>query len=382
MTKTHGQLPENSLPSVFIAERGTGGFLLLSALVGFGVGLGASGLVLLLEGIQSLLEPLLDPLLQLRGGRAFGTQDAAWVFLTVPVGLFMAWAIAKRFAPEVAGDGVPEATAALAVHGGRMRKRVVPLKMMATAITVGSGGSAGREGPIVQIGAGIGSWVSARFKLGEHEVRSLVAAGAGAAIGASFNAPIAGMLFALEVVLVSFAPRHMSSVVIASVVAAVTSERIIGSELALQAGTYDMESFNELLLYAALAIVIVLVGVFFLKFLDWLETKAERNDQRLSWMKPVGAGILIAGLIFVEPRLFGTGQEFTNALLLNEQVASITGAGGEFWWVLIFLALGKAIATSLTISSGASRWRVHAVSFHGSRDRHRFRAATRTDLAR
>ena len=342
------------LPAIgVIAERGTGEFLLLSALVGFGVGLGASGLVLLLEGIQGLLQPLLEPLFNAEEV-GFWDPRRAWIFLTVPVGLFLAWAIARRFAPEVAGDGVPEATAALAVHGGRMRKRVVPLKIMATAITVGSGGSAGREGPIVQIGAGIGSWVSARFKLGEHEVRSLVAAGAGAGIGASFNAPIAGMLFALEVILVSFAPRHMSSVVIASVVAAITSQRIVGKELALQAGTYDMKSFSELLPYAALAVVIVVIGVFFLRFLDWLEIKSERNDRKLSWMKPVGAGLLVAGLIFVEPQLFGTGQEFTNALLLNERVTSITGAGGDLWWVLLFLALGKAVATSLTISSGAS----------------------------
>ena len=87
-----------------------------------------------------------------------------------------------------------------------------------------AGGSAGREGPIVQIGAAIGSVISKRFNLGEDQVRSLVAAGAGAGIGATFNAPIAGMLFALEVILSSFAARHMSAIVIASVTAAVTTQ--------------------------------------------------------------------------------------------------------------------------------------------------------------
>lgn len=144
--QNHGQL--RKLPGVgVIAERSTGGFLLLSALVGFGVSLGASGLVLLLEGIQSLLEPVLEPLFNTEEV-GFWDPRRAWIFLTVPVGLFLAWGIARRLAPEVAGDGVPDATAALAVHGGRIRKRVVPLKMMATAIIVGSGGSAGREGPI------------------------------------------------------------------------------------------------------------------------------------------------------------------------------------------------------------------------------------------
>jgi chloride channel protein, CIC family len=342
------------LPAVgVLAERQMGGFLVLSALVGVGVGLGAAVLVLLLEGIQSLLAPLLDPLFSPEEV-GFWSLQRAWIFLTVPLGLLIAWWIAKRFAPEVAGDGVPEAAAALAIHGGRMRKRVVPLKILATAVTLGSGGSAGREGPIVQIGAAVGSWVSRTFKLGEEEVRSLVAAGAGAAIGASFNAPIAGMLFALEVILSSFAPKHMSAIVIASVAAAITSGSIVGEELALQAGVYGLSSFWELVIYAGMAMAVVVVGFLFLRLLDRLEGLAHKHDGSWSWMRPVGAGLLVAGLIFVEPQLFGTGQSFTNTLLLNEQVSSITGLGGDVWWVLMLLALGKAIATSLTISSGAS----------------------------
>ena len=323
-----------------------GGFLVLAALVGVGVGLGAAGLVLFLEAVQQLLAPLLAPLFNAEEV-GFWSLQRAWIFLTVPMGLLIAWWIAKRFAPEVAGDGVPEAAAALAIHGGRMRKRVVPLKMLTTAITIGSGGSAGREGPIVQIGAAVGSWVSRIFKLGEEEVRSLVAAGAGAAIGASFNAPIAGMLFALEVILSSFAPKHMSAIVIASVAAAITSGSIAGEELALSTEVYDLSSFWELVIYAAMAMAVVIVGIFFLKLLDRLEGIAEKHDRSWSWMRPVGAGLLVAGLIFLEPRLFGTGQSFTNALLVSEQV-------GDLWWILILLALGKAVATSLTISSGAS----------------------------
>ncbi|MFV1962711.1 MAG: chloride channel protein, partial [Acidimicrobiia bacterium] len=246
-----------------LAERQMGGFLVLAALVGVGVGLGAAALVLLLEGVQSLLAPLLDPLFSPEEV-GFWSLQRAWIFLTVPLGLLIAWWIAKRFAPEVGGDGVPEAAAALAIHGGRMRKRVVPLKILATAVTLGSGGSAGREGPIVQIGAAVGSWVSRTFKLGEEEVRSLVAAGGGAARGASFNAPIAGMLFALEVILSSFAPKHMSAIVIASVAAAITSGSIVGEELALQAGVYGLSSFWELVIYAGMAMAVVVVGFLFL----------------------------------------------------------------------------------------------------------------------
>jgi len=332
-----------------LAERQMGGFLALAALVGVGVGLGAAGLILSLEGIGHLIEPLFEE----DDGSLF-SLGRAWIFLIVPVGLIIAWWIARRFAPEVAGDGVPAATEALMVRGGHIRGRVAPLKLVATTFTVGLGGSAGREGPIVHIGAAIGSWISRRFNVGEDQVRSLVAAGAGAGIGASFNAPIAGMLFALEVILVSFAPRHMSAVVIASVTAAITSQSIVGEELALNAGVYRLGSFPELGLYALLALVIVAVGFFFLRFLDTVEGFAHRHAERLGVLRPLLAGLIVAGLIFIEPALFGTGQEVTNSLLLDERVAAVTGTGGELWWVLLLLALGKAVATSITISSGAS----------------------------
>jgi chloride channel protein, CIC family len=342
------------LPAVgVLAEREMGGYLALSVLVGVGVGLGAAALVLLVEGIERALGPLLEPLFS-PAEYGFFSLARAWVFVTVPLGLLLAWWIARRFAPEVGGDGVPETIAALSVQGGRMRGRVGPLKILATAITVGSGGSAGREGPIVQIGGAVGSWVARRFKLGEEQVRSLVAAGAGAGVGAAFNAPIAGMLFALEVILGSFAARHMSAIVIASVVAAITSQQLVGSELAITAGTYTLNSASELLAYAAMALLIVAVGYFFLRLLDGLERFASKHDRRMGWMRPVGFGLVVAALIFVEPQLFGTGQRFTNALLLNELLDSITGAAGDYWWVLILLAVGKAVATSFTISSGAS----------------------------
>ena len=331
------------LPAVgVLAERQMGGFLAVSALVGVGVGLGAAGLVLILDWAQEVLSVF------------EGAQRNSWIFVSVPAGFLVAWFIARRFAPEVAGDGVPEAKAALIVRGGRMRGRIAPLKILATAATIGTGGSAGREGPIVHIGAAIGSWFSRRFHLGEDQVRSLVAAGAGAAIGASFNAPIAGMLFALEVILSSFAVRHMSAIVIASITAAVTTRSIVGEELAIRAGVYRMEGFSELLLYGAMALAVVAVGLFFLRSLDLLENIFERHDARLGFLRPLGAGLVVAGFVFLEPRMFGTGQGVTNSLILSERVSAITGDLTELWWVFLLLALGKAVATSLTISSGAS----------------------------
>lgn len=314
----------------------------MSALVGVGVGLGASALVLLMDLVAELTDPLLIH------------DGSVWILLTIPVGFLAAWAIARSVAPEVAGDGVPEAAAALEVRGGFIRKRVFPAKILATVLTVGSGGSAGREGPIVHIGGSVGSVVSRWFKLGEDQVRSLVAAGAGAGVGAAFNAPIAGMLFALEVILGSFATRHMSAIVIASVTAAVTSRRIVGEELAIRAGTYRLDEFSELFAYAAMALAIVVIGLLFLRIIDRIEVIAAHNDRRLGPLRPIASGLVVAALIMVEPRLFGTGQEVTNALLNSERISALTGQGEVLWWVLILLALGKAVATAITVSSGGS----------------------------
>ena len=130
-----------------LAERQMGGFLALSALVGVAVGAGAAALVLALEWVSHLMEGLFV----VEDEAGIWSLERAWIFLTVPTGLLAAWWLAKRFAPEVSGDGVPAATEALMVRGGRIRGRVAPLKVLATAFTVGMGGSAGREGPIVQV---------------------------------------------------------------------------------------------------------------------------------------------------------------------------------------------------------------------------------------
>lgn len=311
-----------------------GGFLAIAALVGVGVGVGAAALVTTVRWLREILLPL-----AIEDGRA-------WIFLTVPTGFLCAWLLAKHVAPEVAGDGVPQAVAALEVQSGRMRARIIPLKILATAATVGTGGSAGREGPIVQIGATIGSVISKRFNLGEDQVRSLVAAGAGAGIGAVFNAPIAGMLFALEVILSSFAARHMSAIVIASVSAAITTETLVGEELALRTGVYELGDARELLLYAGLAVLIVAVGILFLRILGGVERIVSGRAASLGLVRPVASGLLVAALVFVEPGVFGTGKAVTNTLL--------TGDVSAVWWMLIVLGIAKAAATALTLSSGAS----------------------------
>lgn len=318
-----------------LQRRGTAVFLALALAVGVIVGVAAAALIGALEGIGELVS---------WAGEALDMPDAVFL-LSIPLGFLTAWWIARRFAPEVAGDGVPEATAALAVRSGHIATRSAPLKIFVTALTVGSGGSAGREGPIVQVGSSIGSSIARHTGLGEDRVRSLVAAGAGAAIGASFNAPIAGMLFAMEVILGNFAIRHLNAVVVASVSAAVTTRSIVGEDLILRALPHRVRDPWELALYALLGVLAALVGWLFLRTIHLVDSAPR---PRFGWIGPVAIGLLVAGVGVVEPSVLGTGQEYVRGLLNLISTDSIV------WYMILGIGGAKVLATALTLGSGGS----------------------------
>ena len=323
----------------------TAGLMLVAVVVGALVGVAAyllvEGIGLVADGTQELAEAL--------------PGNWLWMFITIPLGFTAAWWLAQRFAPETAGDGVPQVAAALIVAGGHVRRRVAWLKIVGTSITLGVGGSAGREGPIVQIGSAVGSALARWTGLSEQHVRSLVAAGAGAGIGASFNAPIAGMLFAMEVVLGGFHIRHLNTVVVASVSAAVVSRSLVGADLSFPIVKYPLSDPRELLAYAAVGLLAVVAAYFFLRGLTFFEDIGERLNIP-SWALPATLGLVVAGVglastwIYEEtdaiaPDVLRTGQDF---------VGFLVGSGSLTWWVLGALALLKIVATSATMGSGAS----------------------------
>lgn len=327
-----------SQASAFTEATGdTATFLGVSVVVGVLVGLAAAILIWAVEAVVAaagFLEQL----------SSFGRFA---VVITVPLGLFLAWSISEKYAPDTEGDGVPAAMGALAVHSGYLPTRSLFIKLVVTALSLGGGGSAGQEGPIVQVGATIGSSIARHTKLSDDQIRSLVAAGAGAAVGASFNAPIAGMLFAMEVILGSFATRHLSSVVVASVSAAVTAKSLVGADIALRAPIYRLDDARELLLYAVLGLLVVPVAWSFLKLLDRTEDTPKWMLGR-RWMRPVGFGLMVAVIGVFEPGVLGTGHE------LIRDVLWMASPGAFAWNVLLALMALKVIATAMTLSSGGS----------------------------
>ncbi|MDX1437324.1 MAG: chloride channel protein, partial [Anaerolineales bacterium] len=159
---------------------------------------------------------------------AFNGTGKYYVILVPAVGGLLVGLLVYYFAREAKGHGVPEVMEAVALRGGRIRPRVALVKSIASSLTIGSGGSAGREGPIVQIGSAIGSTIGQLLHLSDERISNLVACGAAAGISATFNAPIAGVIFALEVILGRFTVRHFSTVVIASVSASVIGRVVFG----------------------------------------------------------------------------------------------------------------------------------------------------------
>lgn len=302
--------------------------LLLALITGTGAGVGAAILIFAIDLVGRVTTRVADV--------PFLTDW--WMFLTIPIGMFLAWGLTALFAPEVAGHGVPQIIAAITVRGGNIRARVAPLKAVATALTIGSGGSAGREGSIAQMGAGFGSQIARAARRAEPEVRALVAAGAGAGIAATFNSPIAGMFFALEVILRDLSIRYLHTVVVAAVAGAVVSHTLIGEELTFRLSPYSLDDPWQLVLYALLGLVTMGIAILFIEALDFWEVGFKRLP---SWVRPLLFGLLVAGIGFFLPEVLGTGQSHIEQVLRAELEKA--------WWFFALLAVAKLLATSITL---------------------------------
>ena len=272
-----------------------------------------------------------------------GAQILPWpVRLALPaVGLVIAWGLTEWLAKEAKGHGVPEVMEAVALKGGRIRNRVMFVKTMASAVTIGTGGSVGREGPIVQIGSSIGSTIGQIFHLDEDHRRLLVACGAAAGIAATFNAPMAGVAFAVEIILGSAAVRTFSPIVVSSVLATAISRWLLGDTPAFRVPQAFLESGAELVNYVLLGLLAGLVGVAFIRLLYKLE---DRFATLPGLATPLVGGLLVGAIGLAAPAIYGLGYESIDAVLHERETLSI----------LALLVVAKMFATSLTLGGGGS----------------------------
>lgn len=308
--------------------------LLIRFVQGFFFG-GPAGMAHVVE--VGLLHEAEDPL-------AWAREIPWYVLLFIPAaGGLLVGPIIHFYAREAKGHGVPEVMEAVGLRGGVIRPRVALAKIVASAITIGSGGSVGREGPIVQIGSGFGSAIGQLLRLPARQLRTIVGAGAAAGIAATFNAPIAGALFAVEVIVGDFAVSQFSPIVIASVVATVASRYFLGNNPAFPVPEYQLVSPLELPFYMVIGLVAGLVALFFVWFLYGLEDFFERLAMP-EWLKPALGGLGMGAVAIAIPETLGVGY--------STMTAALHGTLPVLTLLLVFL--GKMAATSITVASGGS----------------------------
>jgi CIC family chloride channel protein len=325
-----------------------GGLLIIALVVGAGSGLGAVAFRYLIYFFTWLAT----------GHAQFGQDGHAasshlpWLglafFVVIPAaGGLVYGPLIYRYAREARGHGVPEVMVAVAGKGGRIRPQVSVVKAVASAVCIGTGGSVGREGPIVQIGSALASAFGQWAKMPENRMRILVACGAAGGISATFNAPVTGVFFGVEIILREFSVDALFTVMLSAMLADVTAIPFLGNGRFLRGlpSAITLPHPRDYLLVAALAVTAGLAGLAFKSMLYKMEDLWDRAWQsRPECARPAVGGIALGVLLLALPQMYGVGYP-----VMYKAVA-----GSYVLWFLLVLAAGKILACSLTLSIGGS----------------------------
>lgn len=286
------------------------------------------------------------------------TPESSWgwliIFVPVAGGLIVVWLI-KNFAPQAKGHGVPEVIDAIHYNQGRIPGKVSVVKAFASALTIGTGGSLGREGPIVQIGASFSSSLGQWLNMPARQRIVLIACGASAGIAATFNAPLAGLLFSIELLLVSINSQTILPVALSTAIAAYVGRLLIGVDPAfniptLQSPSSNLTSIYEFILMVPFGALIGLLSVVFVKGIYWAEDKFDAipvNDYLRHMLGTFSLGVLFYALYRFSGHYYvqGVGYSAINDIL--------SGILAQPLFLLLLVAL-KLLSTCLTIGSGGS----------------------------
>ena len=327
---------------------GRGGLFPLALLVGAGSGLGAVAFRYLIYFFTWVAT----------GHAQFGQDGRVpsghlpWLgvacYVVIPVlGGLLYGPLIYRWAREARGHGVPEVMIAVADNGGRIRPQVSVVKALASALTIGSGGSVGREGPIVQIGSALASSLGQWVRVPENRLRIMVACGAAGGISATFNAPITGVFFGVEIILREFSVDALFTVMLSAMIADAVAIPILGDKPFLSGFPSGIALHHPAtyLLVAGLAVVAGLLGLAFKAVLYKIEDLCDTLWKgRPEWARPAVGGVVLGLLLLAIPQLYGVGYPVMDKATAGEYAV----------WFLIVLAVGKMVATSLSIGIGGS----------------------------
>ncbi len=280
----------------------------------------------------------------------------AWIILAPVIGGLIVVFIVNRYAPEARGHGVPEVMDAIYFRNGRIRPQVVIIKSLASALSIGSGASVGREGPIIQIGAGIGSVLGQFMQLRQWQVITLVAAGAGAGIAATFNTPLGAVMFAIELMLPEISARTFLPVVLATGAATYVGRLVFGNEPAFLVISYTQHdpfvplSVDVLPLFVILGVLCGLASWLFVWFLHWIEDRFDAIPAN-AYVRNIIGMTFLGVLMYLMLRYAGA---YHTAGVGYATIQTILNDGLTVWWVLGGLFIAKLVATCVSLGAGAS----------------------------
>ncbi len=347
--------PSNAVEAAPVASRNLAFMILMAVAVGGVAGVGAWAFRMLIGLIHNTL--FLGQFSVDYDANVF-TPASPWglgvVLVPVAGALVVAWLV-KNFAPEAKGHGVPEVMDAIYYNEGRIRPRVALVKSLASAISIGSGASVGREGPIVQIGSAFGSTLGALFPMSISDRVTLIAAGAGAGIAATFNAPLGGIVFAVELLLVSINARNIMLLTTATVVATQISHYLLGTTPSFYIPSLEIPDFQllhnwGLPVFATLGALIGLLSVAFIRGLYAMEDVFDALPGGYYFHHSLG--MLCVG-VMMYLMLQQSGQYYVEGVGYATIMAVLQGALSDPWFLLLLTAL-KLLATCLSLGSGAS----------------------------
>jgi CIC family chloride channel protein len=266
-----------------------------------------------------------------------------WKVLVPAFGGLVVGLIIQFYSKEAKGHGVPEVMEAIALKNGVIRPRVVVAKLFASALYIASGGSVGREGPVIQIGSAVGSSVGQFFRVNPKRMRVFVACGAASGIAAAFNAPVAGALFAVEIILGDFAVPQFSPIVISSVTATIVSRHYLGDYPAFLVPKYQLVSPLEVINYVILGVLAGFTALLFIRALYFSEDFFDRFKVP-EYYKGVVGGLIIGVMGLAFPYIYGVGYDSMDTALYGHMVWQLAG----------LLVIMKILATSISLGSGGS----------------------------
>ncbi len=303
-------------------------FLALTILIGILAGLTA---VLFTLGIDAVREGL------------FGMAPSPWRRLLTPaiVSVFTGLLLAKFF-NDARGSGVPQTKAAYHLHNGVIPPRVPIGKFLTGILCIGSGHSMGREGPSVQIGAGLASWIGQWLRLSPKQIQNLVPVGAAAALAAAFNTPVAAVLFTLEEIIGDMNAPLLGSAVVAAVSAVIVERSILGNEPLFHVPNYQLLHPGELLVYAALGVLGGVASLAFCKDLLALRLFFKGLPPATRTWQPAMGGLAIGAIIVFFPQVAGVGYQHVDQAL----------NGGLLLTTMAMLCVVKMAATIISYASG------------------------------